>query len=138
MKCRPSGGGSGGALIRRYVSLREPHLRLCTFASPRRVPAGHGDRWAWKPPGTNPDREKFRVMRWGCSAYLKYAAPRGGAEEKNTQWEYTMPSTSRMRILADAVENDLTADEEVFNRRLRRFAQITQKGTVGCDPSGVV
>jgi hypothetical protein len=29
-----------------------------------------------------------------------------------------------MRILADAVENDLTADEEVFNRRLRRFAQI--------------
>ena len=42
VKYRPSGGGSGGALIRRYVSLRETHLRLCTFASPRRVPAGHG------------------------------------------------------------------------------------------------
>jgi hypothetical protein len=57
--------------------------------------------------------------------------PGRDAEGKNTQWEYNMSPTSRMRILADAVENDLTADEEVFNRRLRsinrrlrRFAQI--------------
>ena len=36
---------------------------------------GHGDSrardsWVWRPPGTNPDREMFRVMRWVCSAYL--------------------------------------------------------------------
>ena len=71
-------------LVRRYVSLRETHPRLCTFASPRRVPSGHGDplctqklwahktdwhgdlrargkwgksramRCAWRPSGTNP------------------------------------------------------------------------------------
>ena len=41
----------GGASIRRYVSLREPHPRLCTFASPRRVPSGHGVKnHAWGPP----------------------------------------------------------------------------------------
>ena len=33
-----------GGILRRYVSLREPHLRLCTFASPRRAPSGHEQR----------------------------------------------------------------------------------------------
>jgi hypothetical protein len=39
----PSGRGVWVFLVRRYVSLRETHPRLCTFASPRRVPSGHGD-----------------------------------------------------------------------------------------------
>ena len=39
----PSGRGYVWVfLVRRYVSLRETHPRLCTFASPRRVPSGHG------------------------------------------------------------------------------------------------
>jgi hypothetical protein len=29
-------------VFRRYGTLREPHPRLCTFASLRRAPAGHG------------------------------------------------------------------------------------------------
>jgi len=66
----PSGRGVwGGASVRRYVSLRETHPRLCTFASPRRVPTGHGDgweksrvmRWAWNPPDVNLNGEKPRV-----------------------------------------------------------------------------
>ena len=80
MKYRPSGGSTGAGSIRRHVSLREPHLRLCTFASPRRVPSGHGVRWAWRPPGTNPDRENHnrRLRRFaqillegmsGCDPY---------------------------------------------------------------------
>jgi hypothetical protein len=57
-------GSWGTASIRRYVSLREPHLRLCTFASPRRVPSGHGAFSGPAPTGRNPDRKKFRVMGW--------------------------------------------------------------------------
>ena len=60
----PSGGveevppyrrGMRGASIRRYVSLRETHLRLCTFASPRRVPVGHEDRWVYRQMGVETD-----------------------------------------------------------------------------------
>jgi hypothetical protein len=43
-----------GGILRRYVSLREPHPRLCTFASPRRAPSGLGDRWARIPTGKSP------------------------------------------------------------------------------------
>ena len=43
--------GTGGDSIRRHVSLREPHLWLCTFASPRRVPSGQEVRWSWRPMG---------------------------------------------------------------------------------------
>ena len=39
----PSGRGYvGAASVRRYLTLWERHLRLCTFASPRRAPSGHG------------------------------------------------------------------------------------------------
>ena len=106
----PSGRVCVGVSVRRYVSLREPHLRLCTFASPRRVPSGHGEhvnlksasllagrcalraRGAWRPPGTNPDREKSRGMGWawrqmGTEPLLTDATPAGSW--KNVGGTYT-------------------------------------------------
>ncbi len=71
-------GSWGTASIRRYVSLREPHLRLCTFASPRRVPSGHGAFSGPAPTGMHiclSEAWAFRArslfegggLRFGCS-----------------------------------------------------------------------
>ena len=50
-----------GGILRRYVSLREPHPRLCTFASPRRMPSGHGG-WARRQLGV-----ETSGLRGGCT-----------------------------------------------------------------------
>ena len=113
MKCRPSGGSTGAASIRRHVSLREPHLRLCTFVSPRRAPSGHGDIWECRPPGMETD---WRGDRWGKVTGMEtdghgtsadascFSAEIGGCDP-GLCYGYA-PHTSRMHILADAVEND--------------------------------
>ena len=66
----PSGRGDRGVLpFRRYVSLREPHLRLCTFASPRRVPSGHEGHRAWgenREPQMTQIRTDFLEGMTGC------------------------------------------------------------------------
>ena len=50
-----------------------------------------------------------RAMRWVCSAYLENAAPREGVQRKTSYTSEdtkTLPRTSRMRILMDAVKDD--------------------------------
>ena len=69
VKYRPSGGSMERAPFRRYLPLRERHLRLCTFASPRRAPSGHKDSWARRQVGMETSGHKdIRAwrQRWAC------------------------------------------------------------------------
>ena len=62
--------------------------------------------------------------------------PGRDAEGKNTQWEYNMSPTSRLRILADAVENDLTADDAVLTADDADLHRFFRKGEPDATPTG--